>query len=314
MTSCSPIIFAAPLQGYTDAAWRKFHSELFPGAVDRYFTPFLRLEKGEIRRQDLKGLVSELNSGVRLTPQIIFRDVEEFRTLCDSIRDNGMKVIDLNLGCPFPPQVKHGRGAALLRNPLMLGEIGDVIKDEYNDIVFSAKIRLGVERTDEWRQVIDVLDRMPLSHITVHPRAAIQQYGGEPDMDELGSFLSASTHRIVYNGDIDSKEKACRIIEAYPSLYAIMIGRGLIANPSLPSEIKSGAQLDDSTRIAKMVALHSRLFSYYSETLCGDAQILSKIKPFWDYAEPLVDRKILKAIKKATSTSKYLSAIDMLQS
>jgi len=250
------------------------------------------VEKGEIRRQDLKGLVSELNSGVRLTPQIIFRDVEEFRTLCDSIRDNGMKVIDLNLGCPFPPQVKHGRGAALLRNPLMLGEIGDVIKDEYNDIVFSAKIRLGVERTDEWHKVIDVLDRMPLSHITVHPRAAIQQYGGEPDMDEFGSFLCASAHRIVYNGDIDSKEKAYSVIEAYPSLYAIMIGRGLIANPSLPSEIKSGAQLDDSDRIAKMVALHDRLFSYYSETLCGVAQILSKIKPFWDYAEPLVDRKM----------------------
>lgn len=53
-------IFAAPLQGYTDVPWRHFHAELY-GGIDAYFTPFIRVERGEIRQRDLKALSSPLN-------------------------------------------------------------------------------------------------------------------------------------------------------------------------------------------------------------------------------------------------------------
>ena len=43
-----PVIYAAPLQGFTEVAWRNAHAQCL-GGVDAYYTPFVRLEKGEIR-------------------------------------------------------------------------------------------------------------------------------------------------------------------------------------------------------------------------------------------------------------------------
>lgn len=315
MTNDNLTIFAAPLQGYTDAAWRNIHSRT--ESVDTYFTPFLRVEKGKMRYQDVKALNSPLNKNVKLIPQIIFRDTEEFLILVNSVKDAGFSQIDLNLGCPFPPQVRHGRGAALLRRPDLLREIAEVMRNEFPDIRFSAKMRLGIDDGNEWEKISDAINLLPLSFLTVHPRIAAQQYGGELLMEQFNRIYATSSHPIVYNGDILTTEDAKVIIERYPDIHAIMIGRGLIGNPSLADEIRQeisgGVKSDDSVRRRKMLDIHSQLYQYYRDTLCGDTQILSKIKPFWDYAEPLFGRKSLKAIKKATSTQKYEAAVSSLQ-
>lgn len=305
-------IMAAPLQGYTDAGWRRFHSDLFPGAVDLYFTPFLRVEKRAIRRQDQKALTSPLNEGVEVIPQIIFRDIEEFRILADSVRESGLKRIDLNLGCSFPPQVKHGRGASVIRNPQLLAQIGEAMVEDYSEMEFSAKMRLGVEREDEWEDVVDQLNQLPLKWMTVHPRVAAEQYGGEVHMEAFGRVLESLGYPVIFNGEIRTVADFRRIVYQYPAIKGIMIGRGLIANPSLPSEIRSGEEMTDARRVENMLEFHSRLFGYYQDTLCGEAQILSKIKPFWDYAEPFIGHKSMKGIKKATSVNKYLQAIETI--
>ena len=36
-------LYAAPLQGFTEAPWRNFHEEVF-GGIDAYYTPFVRIE------------------------------------------------------------------------------------------------------------------------------------------------------------------------------------------------------------------------------------------------------------------------------
>lgn len=46
------IYFFALLQGYTDAAYRNAHARNFRG-IETYYTPFVRLEKGEVRTRDL---------------------------------------------------------------------------------------------------------------------------------------------------------------------------------------------------------------------------------------------------------------------
>ena len=53
-----PIHFA-PLQGYTDAAYRQAHACIF-GGIDTYYSPFVRVEHGEIRRKDDMSQVHEI--------------------------------------------------------------------------------------------------------------------------------------------------------------------------------------------------------------------------------------------------------------
>lgn len=47
-------LYAAPLQGFTEAPWRNLHQEVF-GGIDAYYTPFVRMEKGEFRNKGMYG-------------------------------------------------------------------------------------------------------------------------------------------------------------------------------------------------------------------------------------------------------------------
>lgn len=88
-----------------------------------------------------------------------------------------------------------------------------------------------------------------------------------------------------------------------------MLGRGLLARPTLAEEIRESKELDKDERLSRLLNFHSVLLGHYTEILQGDGQILSKIKPFWDYSEEVIGRKPFKLIKKAVSMPKYLSAV-----
>ena len=63
-------MLAAPLQGVTDSVWRMAQHSVF-GGVDAYYAPFMRVERGEVRRKDLRDVSPERNAGITLVPQIL---------------------------------------------------------------------------------------------------------------------------------------------------------------------------------------------------------------------------------------------------
>ncbi len=300
-------IMIAPVQGHTDAAWRHFHHNIYKG-LSTYYTPFIRLERGEFRKHDIKDLTSELNDGLTVVPQVIFRNMEELRALLTGLRELGVKRVDLNTGCPFPLQTSKGRGAGFIRNVEEYSKLPEVLK-EFPEMTFSLKMRLGFADPEEWKEVMPILNQMELTHITLHPRVAKQQYGGEVDLDQFAQFLAESKNPVIYNGDLRTPEDVKRIVEQFPGIAGVMLGRGLLARPSLIAEIEEGKEYPLSQRLDKMRKFHDQLFDHYLSTLCGDSQVLSKIKPFWEYAEEEIGRKPWKALKKATSLPKYHSAL-----
>ncbi|MBD5298873.1 MAG: tRNA-dihydrouridine synthase family protein [Bacteroides sp.] len=300
----------APVQGHTDAPYRHFHSEVYGGAL-KHYTPFIRLEKDGIRQRDVKDYTSQLNRNIDLTPQIIFRDKRELETLITQLREKGISSIDLNMGCPFPLQTGHGRGAATIGNNELAHAVVESVQGN-PDITFSVKMRLGLENKEEWRGLIPYLNKLKLSHITLHPRTARQQYGGEIDFEQFGLFLKESNNPVVYNGDLRTPEDITKIIDSYPDISGVMIGRGLLGRPSLMAEYLSGAEWPEDKRKQKMLEFHRLLLNHYQENLCGEAQIISKISPFWEYAEAEIGRKGWKAIRKASNMAKYNSAVGMI--
>lgn len=303
-------LFIAPIQGHTDAPYRHFHAETY-GQEPVYFTPFIRLERGELRIRDIKDAVSELNNTIDLVPQIIFRNEEELKTLVMKMKNHGAKSINLNMGCPFPLQTGHGRGAATIANTTLVEEAVRIV-NENPDIQFSVKMRLGMSDPDEWKIILPSLNEMTLNHIAVHPRVARQQYGGELYHDRFAEFLSKSKNPVVWNGEIKTPEQMTAIIVGYPGIAGVMVGRGVLARPSLFREFIDGIEWPLEKRLENMLTFHRALLNHYSSTLCGESQLLSKIKPFWEYAEEEIGRKAWKAIKKASNIAKYHSAVAMI--
>lgn len=303
-------LYIAPVQGHTDAAFRHFHSFFYPGD-HVYYTPFIRLEKDRLRPKDLKDLTNPLNDNHKLVPQIIFRDKEELNKLIELIKGTGNTEIDLNMGCPFPLQTGHGRGAATIQNQDLAAQIIEIIKAN-PDISFSVKMRLGLNDQDEWKILLPFLNQVKLKHITLHPRVAKQQYTGEVIVSQFESFLKESINPVVYNGDIKTPEQAEDLIKTYPKISGLMMARGLLGRPSLLQEISENKEWDREKRISRMLEFHRALFLHYSSVLCGDSQVLSKIQPFWEYTEEEIGRKAWKAIKKAGNISKYQTAVALI--
>jgi len=322
-------ILFAPLQGYTTGIYRKAHAEIF-GGVDAYYAPFLRIENGKPREKDLRDL-NELEGNARERnareiPQIIANSVDEFKILADALIAKGYTEIDFNMGCPFPMQVNRHRGAGILNDKQTVQEIMDEIRKISNangtaptivkgtaPVKFSVKMRLGQDSPDEAFALLPILNDAPLSQITLHPRLGKQQYKGAIDFKSFEKFYAECRHPLVYNGDITSVSQISEMKRRYPKLAGVMIGRGMLAKPSLAAEYKGLSDINCAATsqdfFDKLFQMHQVIFDHACKTYQGDSQILSHVQSFWEYLEPSIPKKIFKKIKKAGKLSEYQAAI-----
>lgn len=307
MQEILPIHFA-PLQGYTEVIYRNAHAACF-GGIDVYYTPFVRLEKEGFRRKDIRGLEPAENRVPRLIPQLIAPTPEKAETVLSLFIEKGYTEADINLGCPFPMLAKRHNGSGLLPYPEEVKALLELTL-KYPRISFSVKMRLGWERPDECLALAPVINDFPLRHVTMHPRLGKQQYKGKADLEGFAAFLHLCRHPLIYNGDIDSPEDIRRIQKLFPAVAGVMIGRGLLANPALATEYKENRSLTPDEIKEKLYAMHASVYERYAAQLeGGDAQLLNKMKVFWEYLMPDTGKKPLKAIHKSTSLDKYNRAI-----
>ena len=308
MQSTLPIHFA-PLQGYTEAIYRQAHARIF-GGVESYYTPFVRVEHGEIRKKDIREITMENNRGVQLIPQLIAPDVDKMEQIIALFIEKGYKNVDINLGCPFPLLAKRHNGSGMLPYPEEVRELLTAAIKNHPDLQFSVKMRLGWENAEECLALLPLLNELPLTHIIMHPRLGKQQYKGEVNLEGFSAFQEVCKHPLIYNGDIHSLEDIQRIQKQFPALAGIMIGRGLLANPALALEYKENRILTADEMREKFHSMHTSVYTQYAEQLeGGDEQLLNKMKTFWEYLTPQADRKLLKAIHKSGSLNKYNQAI-----
>lgn len=301
-----PILFA-PLQGYTDDVYRRIHHELF-GGITTYYTPFVRMEGGGVRSKDMRDIRPEFNEGVPVVPQIIVKSMKEFDFLTNIIEEKGYQEIDINMGCPFPMQAKHGRGSGLLAHTDIISDISKAIQEKKH-LRFSVKMRLGWENKEEWKPVLEILNDTPLRQITLHPRIGTQQYKGETDKEAFAEFHARCKHPLIYNGDITTLEDIQNIETTYPDLAGIMIGRGLLAHPSLAAEYASGKETSWEVRRNQLHEFHNRLMAHYETTANSEAQVHNRMRLFWEYMEEIIGRKTYKKLMKAGNLKNYLAAV-----
>ena len=301
-------IHFAPIQGQTDTIYRQAFRKYF-GGLNCFYTPFVRVERGEIRNKDLRELQNGIENEPDLVPQIMAGSAEEFRFLVNAIVGYGYKQIDINMGCPFPLITGSGRGAAMVANPEKMRQVLDCI-NEYPDIKFSLKVRIGFDSSTQLAELMPYLNTLPLEHLTVHPRTSKQQYKGQVDIQEFAKIYDLCKLPLIYNGDLKSVADIERIIGMFPNLKGVMIGRGLLENPMLAESYVAGYEVQMANFQQKVVKFHRELLERYSAVLQGEHQILKRMQSMWEYLRnPNGDERILKKLKKCTSMPKYLGLV-----
>ena len=299
----------APMEGVTGYIYRRIHSELFGGA-DMYYSPFIAPDStGRFKAGNLRDVLPENNIGVPLTPQILANNPDAFIAVAAELAGYGYDTVDLNVGCPSGTVTAKHKGAGMLYDTKGL--------DEFLDRVFSAcplkisvKTRLGISRSDEFDKVIRVYEKYPISRLTVHTRCAAGMYKSPTEPEAFAAALEGFGSRAAYNGNIVSVERLSALTDRYPSLNAVMLGRGVVANPALMREIKGGKKADK----AEIRAFHDALVASTLEAGLFEMYTVGRMKELWYYMSHMFlnCEKQLKAINKSKHISDYTSAVDSL--
>ena len=291
-------VLAAPLQGVTDNVWRMAQHSVF-GGVDAYYAPFMRVERGEVRRKDLRDVEPDRNAGITLIPQILACQPDHALMMVDALKQRGYSRIDVNLGCPFPPIALHRKGSGMLAYPELAEALFTALA-AVDGMEYSVKMRLGWDQPDQWRDILPLMDILKPVNIAVHPRIGKQQYKGDLDIGQFEALMAASPWPIVYNGGLRTVEDIEAVVSRYPNLAAVMVGSGLAANPGM---FAPDATPDDYRRF------HDLLVDGYTDQLNGgEAQLVRHLQDIWQTFLPGTGHKLFKAIRKSRTLDQYQTA------
>lgn len=206
--------------------------------MDKYFTPFLSPHtKRGFNAKELAEILPENNKGMRLVPQILTNRAEDFLGTAEKLTYYGYGEINLNLGCPSKTVVSKGRGSGFLADPEGLDRFLDEIYSKAK-VKISIKTRIGKDDPEEFLGLLKIYNRYPAEELIIHPRIQTDFYKNKPNLEMFEEAVRTSRIDLCYNGDICSKEDAGMIQNRFPSVDTCMIGRGIIENPGLLSEIE----------------------------------------------------------------------------
>jgi len=301
-----PIIISSPLQGFTDYRFRNAHQKYF-GGVDLYYAPYIRLNgKNIIKPGYQKDLQVKNNTTINVIPQVMTNSADEFLFVSDYMQSLGYDELNWNLGCPYPMVTNKCLGSGLISDPDRIDAILDTVHSK-SSITVSMKMRMGYDDASEILDVFPVLAKYPIKNIGIHARIGKQLYVGGVDLDSFRRCVESTNQKLYFNGDITSVERYREMVELFPMIDHWMIGRGLIADPFLPSMIKEDTIHYPEDRIERFSKFHDRLFTEYSEKLTGDKAIIRKMLSYWEYFAQRFDNtdQIIKKIKKCKTIEAY---------
>jgi nifR3 family TIM-barrel protein len=151
------------------------------------------------------------------------------------LEDFGVKIIDLNLGCPSRKVTKKGCGAAMLLDLELLKKVVSSIRKNIS-VTFSAKMRAGWDDSEKTIKIAKILENEGIDFLTLHPRTKMQKYDGRADWNLIKEVKEKLEIPLIANGDIFTPENAKNILKLTKA-DGIMMGRGVLQNPFLINQI-----------------------------------------------------------------------------
>ena len=292
--------YLAPMEGITGHIFRKAIHDHFGEGIDKYYSPFLVVhEKIAISNKELKDVLPRNNEGMRLVPQILTNDAEGFIRTADYLTKLSYDEVNLNLGCPSKTVAGKGRGSGFLSD--ITGLDGFLYRIfEGCKCSISIKTRIGIYDPEEFKELISVYNKYPVKELIIHPRVRYEYYKGCPHRDIFFKYMEQSLNPVCYNGDVFSEKDIDELTAGTGNRPgAVMIGRGMLKDPSLIRWLSGGKKYTKD----EIKAFLNRLISDYKYELGGDKQVLMKLKELWGYLGQSYQgkEKVLKQLLKCTT-------------
>jgi tRNA-dihydrouridine synthase C len=235
-------LLLAPMEGLLDHCLRDVLTRA--GGVDRCVSEFIRVTDQLLPSRVFLRLMPELAQGSRTaagTPvraQLLGSDAACMADNAAALAALGAEGVDLNFGCPAPTVNRHRGGAVLLDEPELVAAIVAAVRRAVPaGLPVSAKMRLGHRDSalmlDNARAIADA----GAGELVVHARTKADGYRPPAYWECIAQIRAAVRIPVVANGEIWSVDDARRCIAA-SGCDALMLGRGMVADPGLALAIR----------------------------------------------------------------------------
>jgi nifR3 family TIM-barrel protein len=253
-------LILAPMAGFSDLPYRLICREY--GSAMSY-TEFVSVHGLMVENPHCVRMLDFHPSERPMTFQIFGRDEDQIIAVAKKVEQLGPSIIDLNMGCSVNKVAGHGCGAALLRDPLKIGRIFNMLSKTLS-VPVTGKIRLGWDdKSRNHVEVAKILEDNGASMIAVHGRTRAQAYSGAANWDAIAEVKQAVKIPVIGNGDVKCIADIDRI-KRHTGCDAVMIGRAAIGNPWIFMR-KDRHEVTFAEKVA-MIRRHLELMlDYYGE-------------------------------------------------
>lgn len=229
-------VFVAPMAGVTDRPYRRLCKALGAAyAVSEMAASNPRLWNSvkTSRRLNHEGEASPVAVQIAGSDPDMMAEAARFNI------ERGAQIIDINMGCPVKKVCNVASGSALLRNEPLVAQILQSVVQACKpyDVPVTLKTRTGWDAASRNAVRIGLMAQdIGIAALTLHGRTRCDLYQGEAEYDTIREVKQALEIPVVANGDIDTPEKARRVLE-YTGADAVMIGRAAQGRPWIFREI-----------------------------------------------------------------------------
>ena len=190
------------------------------------------------------------------------------------IEDRPFQILDINMGCPVPKIVGNGEGSALMKNPLLAGQIIEAVVKAVGKPV-TVKIRKGFDEEHvNAVEMAHVAQESGAAAVAVHGRTREQFYSGKADWDIIRQVKQAVSIPVIGNGDVVDGKSALALLQQ-TGCDGIMIGSACQGNPWIFREVKNFLESGQicprptNREIVDTILRHARLQLQYKGEYIG---------------------------------------------
>lgn len=261
------LIVLAPMEGVLDHDLRDVITRV--GGIDRCVSEFIRITDQLLPRRVFTRLMPELLHGSRTpagTPvraQLLGSDpacLAENAARLAELQPHG---IDLNFGCPAKTVNRHRGGAVLLDEPALVHDIVAAVRRAVPAALpVSAKMRLGHRDEALMLDNARAIAAAGAAELVVHARTKLHGYRPPAYWDRIAHIreaLAGSGTQVIANGEVWSVDDARRCM-AESGCDALMLGRGLVADPGLALALR-GQRAPGWPALAPLLVHYARLIA-----------------------------------------------------
>lgn len=222
----NPLVLA-PMAGITELPFRRLAKEAGCALVVSEMVSANGLVH---RARKTEALLMSHPAERPLAVQIFGSDPVVMKGAASIVESTGADLLDINLGCSVRKIVRQGAGVALMRDPERLEAILKAVRGALT-LPFTVKMRTGWEPSGvQALRTARLAESCGVDAVVVHPRTAVQGFGGEADWSVIAKVKEALSIPVIGNGDILGPDDVVRM-QRRTGCDGVMIGRAAIGNP-----------------------------------------------------------------------------------